>query len=124
MNIKDPRTHAILGAAFEVHSTLGRGFLEAVYHVALIIEFTTRGISFAHEVELPVFYKGRRLDAYYRADFVCFGSVIVEVKAIKELTDIEKAQILNYLKATNLEVGLLLNFGSKSLEKQRFANYR
>ncbi len=104
----------------EVHRQLGCGFLEAVYQEALALEFAARAISFQREVELPVFYKGQRLATSYRADFIWFDDVIVEVKAITKLGGIEEAQVLNYLKATGLELGLLLNFGSNSLEYRRF----
>lgn len=120
MNERDPRTHAILGAAMEVHRQLGCGFLEAVYHEALAIEFTERGISFQQEVEIPISYKQRRLQTTYRADFICFDSVVVELKALSKLSGAEESQIINYLKATGLKVGLLLNFGSRSLEFRRF----
>lgn len=120
-NVKDPRTHAIIGAAMEVHRHLGPGFLESVYHRALAVELHQRGVPFAQEVELEVIYKGRRLDVSYRADFICFESILVEVKALRELGALEEAQVLNYLKATGLDVGLLLNFGGVSLQYKRFA---
>jgi GxxExxY protein len=117
---RDWQTHAIIGAAMEVHRELGPGFLEAVYQQALAIEFSARAIPFASEVELPVYYKGKRLDCTYRADFVCYHEVIVELKALKAITGVEEAQVLNYLKATGLGRGLLLNFGSPRLEFKRF----
>ena len=122
MNRRDPRTYAVIGAAMEVHKQLGHGFLEAVYHEALALEFTKRDISFLHEVQLPVFYKAQQLSTTYRADFVCFNAIIVEIKAIKQLGQVEEAQLINYLKATNFELGLLINFGAPSLEYKRRAN--
>jgi GxxExxY protein len=110
------------GAALEVHSRLGCGFLEPVYQEALAAEFTQRDIPFAREVEFPITYRDRRLNVCYRADFVCFGSVIVEVKALQRLSGTEEAQVLNYLKAAGLGVSLLLNFGAQSLEHHRYVN--
>ncbi len=122
MDQGDPKTYAIIGAAMEVHSALGCGFLEQVYHEALSVEFTARAVQFQSESVLPVSYKGLQLKTHYRADFICFDDVIVEIKAIKHITNIEEAQLLNYLKATGLGTGLILNFGNRSLQHRRFKN--
>ena len=118
----DDETHAIIGAALEVHRRLGHGFLEAMYHEARAIEFAERGVPYRREVEIPIVYRDRRLACGYRADFVCHGDVIVELKAIRQITDIERAQVINYLKATRLSRALLINFGAASLEHKRFLN--
>lgn len=106
----------------EVHRVLGNGFSEPVYQRALAVEFKRRRIPFEYEVCLPIFYKGILLEASYRADFICYGEIIVELKALTTLCGTEEAQIINYLKATNFRVGLLLNFGTPSLEFRRFVS--
>ena len=116
---KDPRTHAIIGAAMEVHRELGCGFLEPVYQEALALEFDLVKLPYRREAELPVFYKGKKLGATYRPDFICYDSVVVELKALARLSGTEEAQCLNYMKAGGSECGLLLNFGAKSLEFRR-----
>ena len=116
---RDPRTHAIIGAAMEVHREIGCGFLEPVYQKALAAELAARSIPHQREVEVPVVYKGRPLDVTYRMDFLCYGTVVVETKALPRLTAAEEAQLLNYLKASGHEVGLLLNFGANSLGWKR-----
>jgi len=116
----DPRTYAIIGAAIEVHKQLGCGFLEAIYQEALSIEFAKRLVPFRREVRLPVHYKGQLLSTTYCADFICFDSVVTELKALAHMSGTEEAQLINYLKATGYEVGLLLNFGGRSLQHRRF----
>ncbi len=111
--------YEIFGAAIEVHKELGAGFLEAVYQEALAIEFQKQGIPFEREKQLNIFYKGIELKKSYIADFVCYGNIIVETKAIKEISNSDQAQALNYLKATGFELALLINFGSKLLQKKR-----
>ena len=118
--IYQEQTHKIIGCAMEVHSTLGNGFQEVIYQRALAWEFSQAGLEFAREIEQDIFYKeltepiGTR-----RADFVVEGKVLVEIKAVVEMEDVHLAQILNYLKAYKLEVGLLVNFGSKNLTFKR-----
>jgi GxxExxY protein len=102
-----------------VHGGLGSGFLEAVYQEALAIELKTRGIPFKPEVKLPLEYNGHVLQTSYRADLVCYDSVIVELKALSSLTRTEEAQVINYLKASGYQIGLLLNFGAASLQYRR-----
>jgi GxxExxY protein len=116
---KDPETFAIIGAAMEVHRELGRGFLELVYQTALALEFQDRVIPFKAEVALPIHYKNKLLTCAYRADFVCFESIIVETKAIATPTGAYEAQLINKLKATGPQRGMLLNFGAPSLEHKR-----
>lgn len=104
----------------EVHKEMGCGFLEAVYQEALGIEFRSQGIPYKTQPAIEIFYKGRLLEKKYQPDFICFDEVIVEIKALGQLSGTEESQIINYLKATGFEVGLLFNFGSKSLEYKRF----
>ena len=116
----DPQTYSIIGAGMEVHTHLGCGFLEAPYREALEREFVDRQIPYECEVRFQIDYKGRLLRTHYRADFVCYSKVIVEVKSVRLITNIEEAQIINYLKASGLHRALLLNFVSSSLEFRRF----
>jgi len=122
MNENDPQTFAIIGAAMEVHKELGYGFLESVYQDALTYELKQRGVPFMREQAIPVIYKGLKLDSSFRADFVCFDSEIVELKAIKVLSSTEEAQVINYLKATGFTRALLLNFGSPRLDFKRLVH--
>ena len=105
-----------------VFNELGNGFLEKVYQEALAIEFQNNGIPFEREARIPVYYKNVKLQQEYIADFICYDNIIVEVKAISELTGSHKAQVINYLKATNLQVGLLVNFGASKIKVERLFN--
>jgi len=112
-------TYAIIGAAMEVHKQLGAGFLEAVYQETLALEFGLRNLPFVEQRPVEIVYKGQTLHQRYIPDFVVYEHIIVEIKAIKQIGPNEEAQLLNYLKATGLRVGLLLNFGAPSLEWDR-----
>ena len=116
---EDAETYAIIGAAMEVHRVLGCGFLETVYRAALALEFELRSVQCRSEVPIAIHYKQRMLPMGYRADFICFGQVLVEVKALGGVGPVEEAQLLNYLKATGLRRGLLLNFGVTRLQYRR-----
>ncbi len=118
-NERGPRTYAVIGAAMDVHRELGHGFLEAVYQEAPAIEFGSRDIPFQREVELKIQYKGHMLNKSYRADFICFGEVIIEAKAQSALASNDQSQALNYLAATGLGTARLINFGQSSLEYKR-----
>ncbi|MFH1075269.1 MAG: GxxExxY protein [Pseudomonadota bacterium] len=119
---RDPHTYTIIGAAMAVHNELGNGFLEAVYQEALEREFQLRKIPYEREKRILVYYQGKTLNASYQADFVCFGEVIVELKALRQISGIEEAQLINYLKATHINRGLLINFGAKSLQYKRLVH--
>jgi len=112
-------TYEIIGACMEVHKALGFGFLEAVYQEAIGLEFKARGILYEREKELVINYKGTILEKKYRVDFICFEKVILEIKALSQLTGEHEGQILNYLKVTGIKVGLLVNFGEQSLKYKR-----
>jgi GxxExxY protein len=115
----DPQTYAIIGACLAVHSELGHGFLEAVYQEALEIELTRRGVPFEREKPLLIYFGGMPLRTRYDADFFCFDSIVVELKACGALAPGHQAQTINYLKATGSERGLLVNFGAPRLEYKR-----
>lgn len=115
-------TYRILGACFEVYKEKGCGFLEAVYQECLEIEFRLQGIPYESQKMLSLSYKGQPLTQRYKVDFVCFGKIILEIKAADHVTDKDRSQTLNYLNATGFEVGLLINFGHHpKIEHERFA---
>ena len=103
---------AIQGAAFEVYKKMGSGFLESVYQECLEKEFTLRKIPYKNQVEITLNYKNIPLNQTYRADFVCYDSILIEIKAVSQILNVHRAQVLNYLRASNLKLGLLLNFSS------------
>ena len=121
--IHKEEAYKIIGAAMEVHRELGGGFLEAIYQEALAIEFEKREIPFVREKKLEVNYKGQTLSKYYEADFICYDKIIIETKALSELIGIHRSQVINYLKATNFKLGILINFGTESLEYERLIRY-
>ena len=115
--------YTIVGAAMEVQNELGLGFLELVYHEALNIELGLRGVPFETEKEIRIMYKGKPLYKVYKADLVCYGNIIVELKAVDKLLSEHTAQLLNYLKATGSTIGVLINFGEKPLRYKIVPNY-
>jgi GxxExxY protein len=114
-------TRKIIGAAMKVHSTLGNGFQEAIYQRALDIEMAKCGLLSQRELEMPIYYDGQEI-GYRRVDFFVEGKVMVEIKALTALEDVHLAQAINYLEAYGMEVGLLINFGAKSLQYRRVIN--
>jgi len=114
-------TRAIIGAAMETHRVLGIGFLESVYEESLAYEFELNGIKFQRQKPIDVMYKDKVIKQFV-CDFIVEDKILVEIKALKKISEIEYAQVINYLKATGIKVGLLINFGSASLEYKRFMN--
>lgn len=112
-------TYDLIGVALEVHNVLGSGFLEAVYQEAFEIELIRQNIPYQREKPLNIFYKNEKLKKEYSADFYCFNKIIVELKALSSLNSEHESQLLNYLTATKTRVGLLINFGAKSLQYKR-----
>lgn len=118
--VHEQETYLIRGAAFEVFNEMGSGFGEGVYQECLELAFAERAVEFEAQPRVPVFFKQRKLRKRYVPDFICFGSIIVEIKAIDQLTGHDTAQMLSYLKATGFKLGLLTNFGNKrGIEIQR-----
>lgn len=118
MAIDDAKTHAIIGAAMEVHNVLGSGFQEVVYQRALAVELRQRDIRYRREQEVPLLYKGRTVGSR-RADFIVDKTLLLEIKAVSQLEDVHLAQALNYLTAYDLPIGLLINFGNTRLQFKR-----
>ena len=119
----EEETKRILNACLEVHNELGCGFLEPVYQEALEREFRIQKIPFEREKLLPILYKGQKLDKNYFADFICFNEIILEIKAVSTIAKAHKAQVINYLKAANKQIGLLVNFGCNSLKWERISHF-
>ena len=117
-------SYSIIGAAMEVHRTLGKGFLESVYQESLGLEFKKRQIPFSREQILELFYKEDKLSKYFVADFICFDKIILELKSVSGLTSEHEAQAFNYLKATQMNLALLINFGGNSLQYKRIVLWR
>ena len=113
------QSRAVIGVAYEVHNTLGHGFLEQVYLDAMCAELLENGIPYRRQVPMPIYYKEVKLRCGYRADLVCHGDLLVELKAQVALTQVDLAQVLNYLRASDLEKALLLNFGTTRLQVKR-----
>lgn len=119
MILHKDESYQIIGTAMEVHRVLGCGFIEAVYQEALAVEFTNKGIPFEREKEIPIEYKNNILSKTFRADFICFGNIILELKAVEDFTDEHYAQIYSYLKASKSDLGIHINFGKASLDYKR-----
>lgn len=117
--IYEEECRQIIGACYEVQNELGNSFLEAVYHEALSIIFNEKGIPYEPEKKLDIWFHNHKLQKAYYADFVCFGSIIIELKACDGLTSEHISQVLNYLKATDYKLGLLINFGMKKVQIRR-----
>ena len=122
-NTYDQELYAIIGAAMEVQNEMGEGFLELVYHDALNVELGLRSIPFETEKPIAITYKGQPLDRSYKADLVCYGNIVVELKSVEVLKAEHTAQLLNYLKATGMPMGVLINFGEKPLRYKIVPNY-
>ena len=117
--------YKILGACFEVYNEIGPGFLESVYHECLELEFESRAIPFRSKIPTIILYKGRNLQQTYIPDFLCYEKIILEIKAARCLSDEHRAQTINYLRSTNLKLGILINFCHfQKLEYERFQNYK
>ena len=119
----EEETKRILNACLEVHNELGCSFLEPVYQEALEREFRIEKIPFEREKLLPILYKGQKLEKNYFADFICFNEIILEIKAVSTIAKAHKAQVINYLKAANKQIGLLVNFGCNSLKWERISHF-
>lgn len=117
-------SYAIVGACMKVHRALGPGFLEAVYEEVVEKEFIVQKIPYKRQVQLNLYYEGVQLKKQYRADFVCYDSIIVELKAVAQIPSVFYAQLQNYLKCTNMELGMLINFGTPSLTYKRIVNQK
>ena len=115
-------TYKIIGAMMEVHKILGCGFLEAVYQEALAIEFDLQKIPYVKEKKLLLFYKEVQMEKFYVADFLCYDKIVVEIKALSALISTHDSIMINYLNATKFKVGILGNFGEKSLKYKRLVN--
>ena len=115
-------SHEIIGACIEVQRCLGVGFQEPVYQEALAIEFEQKGIPYEREKELVIYYKDTPLQKSYKADFVCCNKIIVELKTVNDLCGEHRSQVINYLKATKMKLGLLINFGQKPIGVERLIN--
>lgn len=115
----EDETFKVIGACIKVHKKLGSGFTEAVYQKALEKEFLNADIPFEQQKKLPIYYDGELLDEFFVADFVCYSNVLLEIKSVPAIQDQMKQHVLNFLKSSNLEVGMLLNFGEKTLKWKR-----
>lgn len=115
-------SYKIVGACMNVHNILGEGFLESVYSEALTVELNELSIPFEREKKLAIYYGNKLLNKYFKADFICYDTIVIEIKRTPFLTRLDEAQLINYLKATKLKLGILVTFGSTSLIYKRLLN--
>ncbi len=115
-------SYNIMNAVFEVHNELKYGFLEPIYQEALEKEFSLQNIPFKREALIDIYYKGEKLDKYYKADFICYNEIVLELKALSDINSDHESQLINYLKATNKKLGILINFGKPKLQYKRIIN--
>ena len=118
----EEETFKVIGACIKVHKKLGNGFSEAVYHRALEKEFLNANIPFEQQKQVPIYYDGEPLGTFFTADFVCYNSVLLDIKSVPVIQDQMQQQVINYLKSSNIEVGMLINFGERSLKWKRFVH--
>ena len=118
----EEETFKVIGACINVHKKLGNGFSETVYHQAIEKEFLNANIPFEEQKKVPIYYDGEPLDSFFVADFVCYNNILLDIKLVPNIQDQMQQQVVKYLKSSNIEVGMLINFGEQSLKWKRFVH--